>query len=57
MRDKTDKAKGKAKEVFGEASGDQGVAAEGRRDQAKGDLKGAGNKLKDALGNLFGRRR
>ena len=57
MSDKTDKAKGKAKEFFGDASGDQDVAAEGRRDQAKGDLKGAGNKLKDALGNLFGRKR
>ena len=57
MSDKTDRAKGKAKEAFGEASGDRRLAAEGRGDQAKGNFKAAGNKLRDALGNVFGRRR
>ena len=55
--DKTDRAKGKAKEVFGEASGDERLFAEGRRDQARGDCKAAGNKMTDALRNSFRRSR
>jgi uncharacterized protein YjbJ (UPF0337 family) len=51
----TDKAKnkienvgGKAKEALGRASGDRSTEAEGRRDQAKSNLKDAGEKVKDA---------
>jgi uncharacterized protein YjbJ (UPF0337 family) len=57
VSDKTDRAKGKAKEAFGEASGNRNLAEEGRSDQAKGNVKAAGNRLKDAFGNLFGRKR
>lgn len=51
----TDKAKnkienvgGKAKQAVGRASGDRSTEAEGRRDQAKSNLKDAGEKVKDA---------
>ncbi|MFC3965332.1 CsbD family protein [Nocardia jiangsuensis] len=52
----TDKAKnkvedlaGKAKEAVGKATGDRSTEAEGKTDQTKSDLKGAGEKVKDAL--------
>jgi uncharacterized protein YjbJ (UPF0337 family) len=52
----TDKAKnkvenlgGKAKEALGKASGDAGTRDEGRGDQAKSNLKDAGEKVKDAF--------
>jgi uncharacterized protein YjbJ (UPF0337 family) len=52
----TDKAKnaiddvaGKAKEAFGKATGDRSTEAEGKGDQAKSDLKDAGEKVKDAF--------
>jgi uncharacterized protein YjbJ (UPF0337 family) len=48
MGDKADRAKGKVKEKAGEAKGDGGMAASGRREQMKGDLKKSGKKLKDA---------
>lgn len=41
--------KGKAKEAAGEATGDRDLAAEGRADQTKADLKQAGEKVKDAF--------
>jgi uncharacterized protein YjbJ (UPF0337 family) len=41
--------KGKAKETWGEATDDERLAAEGRADQAKANLKQAGEKLKDAV--------
>jgi uncharacterized protein YjbJ (UPF0337 family) len=51
----TDKAKnkiegvaGRAKEGLGRATGDRSTEREGRRDQAKADLKDAGEKVKDA---------
>ena len=40
---------GKAKQVFGEATGDRDLAAEGKADQSKSDLKQAGEKVKDAF--------
>ncbi len=40
---------GKAKEAVGKASGDKSTENEGRRDQAKSDLKDAGEKVKDAF--------
>ena len=52
----TDKAKnkiedvgGKAKEGVGRVTGDRSTEEEGKRDQAKSDLKDAGEKVKDAF--------
>ena len=43
------KAAGEVKEGAGKMTGDQSLEAEGRGDQAKGDLKQAGEKVKDAV--------
>ena len=40
---------GKGKEATGEATGDDRLRAEGKGDQAKSDLKQAGEKVKDAF--------
>ena len=40
---------GKAKEAVGKATGDKSTENEGRRDQAKSDMKDAGEKVKDAF--------
>jgi uncharacterized protein YjbJ (UPF0337 family) len=52
----TDKAKnkiddlgGKAKEAVGKVTGDKSTENEGRKDQAKSDVKDAGEKVKDAF--------
>jgi uncharacterized protein YjbJ (UPF0337 family) len=52
----TDKAKnkaeelgGKAKEAVGKVTGDKNTQNEGKGDQAKSNLKGAGEKVKDAF--------
>ncbi|PJI93299.1 CsbD family protein [Luteimicrobium subarcticum] len=42
-------AKGKAKEAWGKATGDDEKVAEGKADQASSDIKGAGEKVKDAF--------
>jgi uncharacterized protein YjbJ (UPF0337 family) len=42
-------AKGKLKEVAGKLSGNDELRAEGRADQTKGNLKQAGEKVKDAF--------
>ncbi|WP_099023555.1 CsbD family protein [Mycolicibacterium palauense] len=54
----TDKAKnaiddtaGKAKEALGGLTGDKGTENEGKIDQAKSDIKDAGEKVKDAFKN------
>ncbi|MHA7217249.1 CsbD family protein [Arthrobacter sp. MDT1-48-3] len=44
-----DKLGGKGKEAAGHATGDESLKAEGQGDQVKGDLKQAGEKLKDAF--------
>lgn len=44
-----EKAAGKAKEATGRATDDERLEAEGRGDQSKADLKGAGEKVKDAF--------
>ena len=44
-----EKLGGKGKEAVGEATGDESLKAEGKRDQVKGDLKQAGEKIKDAF--------
>jgi uncharacterized protein YjbJ (UPF0337 family) len=46
---KADKLKGKVKETAGTANGDEELRAEGKKDQSKGDLKQAGEKVKDAF--------
>ena len=54
-----DKAKNKAQELVGQArekagqvTGNEDLEAEGRADQAEAGLKGAGEKAKDALGDV-----
>ena len=44
-----EKATGNVKENLGKAAGDESLEAEGQSDQAKADLKGAGEKVKDAF--------
>jgi uncharacterized protein YjbJ (UPF0337 family) len=44
---KTDELKGKAKEGAGKATDDKELEAEGHGDQVKGNLKQAGEKVKD----------
>lgn len=47
MGEITDKIKGTAKETTGRATGDEGMEREGKFDQAKGDVKGFGNDVRD----------
>jgi uncharacterized protein YjbJ (UPF0337 family) len=42
---------GKAKEALGRVTGDHSTEREGKTDQAKSDLKDAGEKVKDAFGH------
>ena len=49
IRNAAEKAKGTAKETTGKATGDRSLETEGRADQAKADLKQAGEKVKDSL--------
>lgn len=51
MKNKVEDVTGKAKEQVGKLTGDDSMKNEGRRDQAKADLKDAGEKVKDALHN------
>ena len=44
-----EKAAGNVKENVGKATGDESLEAEGQADQAKGNLKDAGEKVKDAF--------
>ncbi|MFJ9777896.1 CsbD family protein [Kitasatospora sp. NPDC101157] len=44
-----DKVKGKAKETAGKAVGNERLEAEGKADQVKGDVKQAGEKVKDVF--------
>lgn len=41
--------RGKAKEGIGKVTGDESLERQGRTDQAKSDLKKAGEKVKDAF--------
>jgi uncharacterized protein YjbJ (UPF0337 family) len=49
VRDKAEELKGKGKEKVGDAIGNEQMEAEGHADQAKGNLKQAGEKVKDAF--------
>jgi uncharacterized protein YjbJ (UPF0337 family) len=44
-----EKVGGKGKEAAGSATGDESLKAEGQTDQAKSDLKQAGENVKDAF--------
>ena len=46
---KATEVKGDIKENLGKATGDDEMEAEGKGDQAKGNLKQAGDKVKDAF--------
>jgi uncharacterized protein YjbJ (UPF0337 family) len=47
--DRVTEAKGKIKKKAGQATDDTGLEAEGRAEESKGDLKQAGEKVKDAF--------
>ncbi len=47
--DKAQEIKGKVKEKAGQATGDEYLEAEGKADQVSGNLKQAGEKVKDAF--------
>ena len=46
---KSDQLKGKAKEGVGKATDNEKLEAEGKGDQTKGNIKQAGEKVKDAF--------
>jgi uncharacterized protein YjbJ (UPF0337 family) len=46
---KAEAVKGRAKKTLGRVTGSRRLQAEGRGDQAKGNLKQAGAKIKDAF--------
>jgi uncharacterized protein YjbJ (UPF0337 family) len=48
-RNTAQQAKGKVKEAAGKASGDRDLETKGKTDRAKGSLKQAGEKVKDAF--------
>ncbi len=47
-----EKAKGGVKEEAGKRNNDPDLVAEGKGDQAKGDLKNAGENVKNAAGDV-----
>jgi uncharacterized protein YjbJ (UPF0337 family) len=49
LRNKGEDLKGKAKETIGRATDDEELEAQGQADQAKSNLKDAGEKVKDAI--------
>lgn len=51
---KVEQVKGKAKETVGHAVGNERLEAEGRAEQAKGDVQAAGEKAKDAAKDILG---
>jgi uncharacterized protein YjbJ (UPF0337 family) len=48
-KDKAQSLEGEAKQGIGDATGNESLQAEGKKDQVVGDLKGAGEKVKDAF--------
>ncbi|MDQ2708471.1 MAG: CsbD family protein [Actinomycetota bacterium] len=49
ISNKSEELKGEAKETTGKATGDEELEAEGHADQAKGNVKQAGEKIKDVF--------
>jgi uncharacterized protein YjbJ (UPF0337 family) len=52
MGNKTDRAKGGAKRAAGNLTGSDSLKEEGRRDQAKGNLKASAKKAREAAKKL-----
>jgi uncharacterized protein YjbJ (UPF0337 family) len=48
-KNKGEQVKGKVKETVGKATGNENLEAEGKADQVSGNLKDAGEKVKDAF--------
>jgi uncharacterized protein YjbJ (UPF0337 family) len=48
-KNKAQEMKGEAKKKTGQATGDEYLEAEGQADKTKGNLKNAGEKVKDAF--------
>jgi uncharacterized protein YjbJ (UPF0337 family) len=48
-KNKVQEAKGHVKEAAGKATNDRSLEAEGKKDQVAGNLKQAGEKVKDAV--------
>ncbi len=48
-KNKAEELQGQGKESLGRATGDQDMEAEGKADQASGNLKQAGEKIKDVF--------
>jgi uncharacterized protein YjbJ (UPF0337 family) len=55
LRNKVQKLGGLAKKTIGRATGNRKLENRGVRDQFESDVKGAGEKVKDALGGRWGR--
>ncbi len=51
LKNAAEDVEGKGKEALGKLTGNHQTEAEGKTDQAKADLKNAGEKVKDAFGN------
>ena len=49
VKNTAQQAKGKLKETVGKVSGNDKLRVEGKADQVEGDIKQAGEKLKDAF--------
>lgn len=49
ISNKAEELSGKVKEGIGDATDDESMEAEGKTDQTKGNLKQAGEKVKDAF--------
>ena len=56
LRNKLQKLGGRAKKTVGRATGDRKLENRGVRDQFTSDVKGAGEKVKDAFRGRRGRR-
>lgn len=57
LRNKAQELRGRVKRNTGEVTGDRRLQANGRTDEVKGNLKQAGEKIKDAFGRRGTRRR
>jgi uncharacterized protein YjbJ (UPF0337 family) len=50
-KNEAEKVSGQVKETVGQHTGNRDLQAEGKKDQVAGDLKSAGEKVKDAFRN------
>lgn len=56
IENKAEEIKGQAKEGYGRATDDPELEAEGKTDQGAANVKQAGEKLKDAVKSVFGKK-